>query len=151
MSGMTRRHFISYGFGALTVAGAAYGWVAVTGARRQPAAPAFASRFMTVAEMQATGALIVDIRRPDEWAETGVIDGARLVTFASPQSFLNVVGPELADGRPLILICRSGNRSSLAAEALASMIPNPITSVAGGMSQQVAQGYQTVRADCAIC
>ena len=31
---------------------------------------------MTVDQMKADGALIVDIRTPEEWAETGVIDGA---------------------------------------------------------------------------
>lgn len=148
MSSITKRQFLIYGLGALALVGAGYGW---TARANTGAAPAFEKKFMTVAEMQASNALIVDIRRPDEWLDTGVIEGAKLLTFESPQSFLNVIGPEIADGRELILICRSGNRSTLAAEALATMIPNRIISIDGGMSQQIAQGYQTVRPTCATC
>lgn len=41
----------------------------------------FEAQAMTVDEMRANGGLIVDIRTPEEWAEEGVIAGARLVTF----------------------------------------------------------------------
>lgn len=99
---------------------------------------------MTVDQMKADGALIVDIRTPEEWAETGVIDGAKLVTFTDPESFLAAVGPELADGRDLVLVCRSGRRSGAAAEALQSLIPNRIVSQDGGMSVLIGAGYQAV-------
>ena len=99
---------------------------------------------LSVAEMQADGGLIVDIRRPEEWAETGVIDGARLLTFTDAQSFIAAVGADLADGRDLILVCHSGRRSAAAAEALHSMIPNRIISVEGGMGRIIDDGYQTV-------
>lgn len=99
---------------------------------------------MTVEQMKADGALVVDIRTPEEWAATGVIDGAKLVTFTDPESFLAAVGPELADGRELVLVCHSGRRSGLAAEALQSLIPNPIVSQDGGMSVLIGEGYQAV-------
>lgn len=99
---------------------------------------------MTVDQMKAGGALIVDIRTPEEWAETGVIEGAKLVTFTDPESFLAAVGPELADGRDLVLVCRSGRRSGAAAEALQSLIPNRIVSQDGGMSVLIGEGYQAV-------
>lgn len=107
-------------------------------------ADGFESKPMTVPEMRATGGLIVDIRAPEEWADTGVIEGAKLVTFEGAQSFIAAVGPDLANGRPLILICRSGRRSAAAAEALVSMIPNHIISVDGGMSLIIDGGYQTI-------
>ncbi len=107
-------------------------------------AEGFETRPLSLAEMQASGALIVDIRRPEEWAETGVIEGARLVTFEGAQSFIAAVGPDLAGGRDLILICRSGRRSAAAAEALQTMIPNRIISVEGGMGRIIDEGYQTV-------
>ena len=100
---------------------------------------------MSVDEMKATGALIVDIRTPQEWKDTGVIAGAKLVTFGDADGFLKAVGKDLTDGRPLILVCRSGNRSSSAAAALAGKIPNRIISANGGMSAAIAAGYQTVR------
>lgn len=107
-------------------------------------AEGFEVKPLAVSEMQAEGGVIVDIRTPEEWAETGVIDGARLVTFTGAQSFIAAVGPDLADGRDLILICRSGRRSAAAAEALQPMIPNRIISVEGGMGRIIDEGYQTV-------
>jgi rhodanese-related sulfurtransferase len=88
--------------------------------------------------------LIVDIRAPEEWAQTGVIEGAKLVTFTDPDSFLAAVGGDLADGRDLVLICHSGRRSGLAAEALAGRVPNRIISAQGGMAAVIGAGYQTV-------
>ncbi|WP_372839424.1 rhodanese-like domain-containing protein [Phaeovulum sp.] len=148
MSSITKRQFLALGVGAVAIAGAGYAWSQSTATSN---APAFEERSMTVAEMMASGALVVDIRRPDEWVETGVIDGATLLTFESPNSFLEKIGPQIADGRDVVLICRSGNRSRLAAEALAPMIPNHVVSVVGGMSQQIAEGYQTSRPVCPAC
>ena len=112
--------------------------VLVVAALALPALPVLAGEVtvtqMTVDEMKADGALIVDIRTPEEWAETGVIEGAKLVTFTDPESFLAAVGPDLADGRDLVLVCRSGRRSGAAAEALQSLIPNRVISQDGGMS-----------------
>lgn len=99
---------------------------------------------MSVAQMQAEGALIVDIRTAAEWKETGVIKGAKLLTFKDADGFINAIGKDLADGRPLILVCRSGARSGAAAAALAGKIPNRIISASGGMSSAIASGYQTV-------
>lgn len=107
-------------------------------------AEGFEIKPLAVSEMQAEGGVIVDIRTPEEWAETGVIDGAKLVTFDNAQSFIAALGPDLADGRNLILICRSGRRSAAAAEALQTMIPNRIISVEGGMGRIIDEGYQTV-------
>ena len=120
----------------------------VVAALAMPAVPGVAGEVtvtqMTVEQMKADGALIVDIRTPEEWAETGVIDGAKLVTFTDPESFLAAVGPELADGRDLVLVCRSGRRSGAAAEALQALIPNRIVSQDGGMSVLIGEGYQAV-------
>lgn len=105
----------------------------------------YEKRAMTVAEMKAQNALIVDIRGADEWRDTGVIEGAKLVTFKDADGFLKAIGKELTPGRPLVLVCRSGNRSSAAAAALVGKVANPIISANGGMSGLIAAGYQTVR------
>lgn len=107
-------------------------------------AEGYETKALSVAEMQANGGLIVDIRTPEEWAETGVIDGAKLHTFEGAQGLIAALGPDLADGRDLILVCRSGRRTAAAAEALQSMIPNRIISVEGGMGRIIGEGYQTV-------
>jgi rhodanese-related sulfurtransferase len=104
----------------------------------------FEHKFMSVEEMRANGGLIVDIRTPAEWVETGVIEGARLLPFQDPQSFLAEVGPDIADGRDLILVCRSGNRTAIAGRYLMGLIPNRIISVDGGMILLTRFGYQPV-------
>lgn len=120
----------------------------VVAALALPAFPALAGEMLVdqlpVSELTDGGALVVDIRTPEEWAETGVIDGAKLVTFTDAESFLAAVGPDLADGRDLVLVCRSGRRSGAAAEALQSMIPNRVISQDGGMNVLIGEGYQPV-------
>ncbi|MDO8311224.1 MAG: rhodanese-like domain-containing protein [Sideroxyarcus sp.] len=99
---------------------------------------------LSVEEALASGALVVDIRNPEEWRETGVIEGAKLVTFRDPESFLAAVGDDLKDGRDLVLVCRSGRRTAAAAGALAGTIPNTIISLDGGMGRLMREGLQTV-------
>jgi len=89
MSNISKRSFLGIGIGALA------GAVGIGYAMTNTSAAGFEHRFMSVEEMQATGGLIVDIRTPPEWVETGVIDGARLVTSTTLRAFL----PRLA--RPL--------------------------------------------------
>lgn len=97
-------------------------------------------RALTAEEMR--GAMVVDIRQPEEWAATGVIEGAKLVTYADAQSFLAQV--ELQPGQPLVLVCQSGGRSGNAAAELAGMIANPVISQDGGMSAWVNAGHPVV-------
>ena len=82
-----------------------------------PKIEGFEHKVMTVDEMKAAGALIVDIRTPPEWYQTGVIEGAKLVTFQDPLSFLGAIKDEIADGRDIVLVCRSGNRTSASPRA----------------------------------
>lgn len=107
--------------------------------------PGYEHKVMSVEEMTSPDVVLVDIRTPPEWVETGVIKGAALVEFRGAESFLRTVGPALADGRDLVLICRSGNRTQAAARALSGMIENKIISVEGGMKRVIAGGYQTVK------
>jgi len=139
MSNLSKRRLLGMGLVAFTgLAGVGY----VMNASSEAAG--FEHMFMPVSEMKAGNALIVDIRTPQEWRDTGVIEGATLLTFRSPESFLAQIGPQLADGRDLILVCRSGNRTLAAAKALQGRIPNRIVSIAGGMRKVMASGYQPV-------
>jgi rhodanese-related sulfurtransferase len=62
----------------------------------------------------AEGAQLVDVRADHEW-EAGRIEGATHMPLAElPQR-----AGELDRERPVVLYCRGGNRSSMAAEALA--------------------------------
>ncbi|HBZ45116.1 MAG TPA: rhodanese-like domain-containing protein [Maritimibacter sp.] len=121
------------------LAGAGY---TVTSANRPPA---FDHLALSSEELTDGDALVVDIRHPEEWVETGVVEGSVLFTYAGADRFLAQVGPAIADGRDLVLICRSGNRTSRAAAELADKIPNRIISVEGGIKRIISDGYQTVK------
>ena len=60
------------------------------------------------------GAFVLDVREHDEW-DAGHIPGAVHI----PLGELGARYTELERGRPLFVICRSGNRSAYAARALA--------------------------------
>jgi len=72
---------------------------------------------------QAGQLTLIDIRRPDEWRQTGVAAGALRINMVHPQGvpgFVRQVGAEL-DGRrdtPIGLICRTGNRTTHMQKAL---------------------------------
>jgi rhodanese-related sulfurtransferase len=68
-------------------------------------------------------AVLVDVREPSEWKDTGVAAPAELLAksdFDGPKAawapFLKSVGKD----KTLLLYCRSGNRSGKIAEALAA-------------------------------
>lgn len=89
--------------------------------------------------------LLVDIRTPAEWKESGVVEGALLVTYTTPDAFMAAVKPHLKPGQKLGLICRSGNRSSRAAQQVAPLVDGPVVDIAGGMGRVLGQGYKPVR------
>jgi rhodanese-related sulfurtransferase len=62
------------------------------------------------AELIASGAEVIDVRRPYEW-EAGRIDGARHIEINELQS----EAESIARDRSIIFYCRSGSRSALAA------------------------------------
>jgi sulfur-carrier protein adenylyltransferase/sulfurtransferase len=67
-----------------------------------------------LAEMLDAGEVeLIDVRRPHEW-EAGHIPGARRVEVND----LPAAAEELDRDSPLVLYCRSGSRSELAADAL---------------------------------
>ena len=90
------------------------------------------------------GTLLVDIRRPDEWKKTGVVEGALLVTYTSPENFLKAVALKIADGQQLALICRSGNRTSRASRKIAGLVDFNVVDVQGGMLRILKEGYRPV-------
>lgn len=100
-------------------------------------------RALSAKELAAEKAVVVDIRRPDEWAATGVIKGAKLITFTNADQFLAALGPVPA-GSPLVIICRSGARSGAAAAALKGRVDAPIISYQGGMTGWIAAKGQIV-------
>lgn len=69
------------------------------------------------------GVPIYDIRRPEEWRQTGVVQGSRLLTFVDEHGrpnpeFLPRFSAEIGKDDPVILICRTGNRTDVLARYL---------------------------------
>jgi rhodanese-related sulfurtransferase len=82
--------------------------------------------------------VLVDVRSPQEWRQTGVPAGARMVTIHQPDGligFLKEMNDTLgADhSRPIALICARGNRSTLASSALAEAGYTQIYNIREGM------------------
>ncbi|MEQ1662635.1 MAG: rhodanese-like domain-containing protein [Thiobacillus sp.] len=69
------------------------------------------------AQAQASKLTLIDIRRPDEWKQTGVAKDALEINMAHPQGasgFVQQVASELGGDKnaPIGLICRTGNRTT---------------------------------------
>jgi rhodanese-related sulfurtransferase len=71
-----------------------------------------------------SGVPVIDIRTQGEWEESGIIGGSKLNTFfdekgkADPAAWLEKVKPFAKPDQPVILICRSGNRTKPASQFL---------------------------------
>jgi rhodanese-related sulfurtransferase len=77
---------------------------------------------------QADAPLVVDVRTAGEYANDGHIAGSRLL----PLSMLLSRSNELPHDRPIVFVCRSGNRSQVACEQLANLgFTNTINLVEG--------------------
>jgi rhodanese-related sulfurtransferase len=92
----------------------------------------------------AAGARLIDVREQDEW-DGGHAPAARFLPMSSFQEHWNEVAPDADD--PAIIICHSGHRSGLVADAL-ERSGVPAVSLAGGMvAWQQAGGAVVTAAD----
>lgn len=89
----------------------------------------------TFAAAFAAGAVVLDVRNPDEYAEKHV-PGAILIPLPELGSRLE----EVPGGDPLYVICKVGGRSLTAAKALNETGRNTV-SVMGGTDQWAAAGH----------
>lgn len=77
-----------------------------------------------IMSLMQSGVPIIDIRRAEEWSDTGVIKQSNLLTFFDKQGKHNIDKwlPELKkivkEGDPVIIICRSGKRSGIVSKFL---------------------------------
>lgn len=89
--------------------------------RQEPGEPYRRISVQEAYDMQQAGALIVDVRRPDEWV-TGHAKGAIHIPV---DDVLDRAEAELPKGKDLLFICAAGVRSGLAAE-MASALEFPL-------------------------
>lgn len=136
-----RRRFLLIGGAAWMAIAGIGGWAYMSATAMPPAVQLHAATGVELAHDEST--LLVDIRRPEEWAETGVVLGAMMVTYTDAESFLNTVRPHLKPGQTLSLICRTGNRTSRAAQQIAAAAPDiKVVDIAGGMVRVMREGYK---------
>lgn len=76
-----------------------------------------------LARLAVQGVPVIDIRTEGEWKETGIVPGSRLLTLFDEKGrpdpgFVDKVKGIAKPDQPVILICRSGNRSKVGAQML---------------------------------
>lgn len=109
------------------------------------AVPALAGEIKSISAPEALEAarsgriILVDIRQPEEWKQTGVAEGAKTIPMRHPEGGQGFVRDLLAAAggdrnAPLALICRTGNRSGYTAKALADAGFTNLYDVSEGMA-----------------
>jgi rhodanese-related sulfurtransferase len=110
-----------------------------------------------LARLVASGVAVVDIRTAPEWKETGVIAGSKLFTFIDEKGRIDVtnwlgkVRLAAKPGEPVILICRSGNRSKAATQLLSEKAGYKVVyNAGGGMNAWIKEGKPVVSPSSAL-
>ena len=85
--------------------------------RQDPGEPYRRISVQEAYEMQQEGALVVDVRRPDEW----VAGHARGAVHIPVDDMLNEAEANLPKDQDLLFICAAGVRSGLAAEMASAL------------------------------
>ena len=108
----------------------------------------------TPADLQAAqqkGVLVIDIRRAEEWVETGIIEGAHTITAFTQSGQLH---PEFqtkftaivpTPDTPVMLYCRTGNRTGIIGNALVNQLGySDVTHLSDGIVGWAAGGAPVV-------
>ena len=98
----------------------------------------------------AQGTPLYDVRRAEEWSQTGVVEGSRKLTYVDAGGRMNPellprLAAEAGKNDPLILICRTGNRTDALARELAGMGYTQIYNVRDGITRWISEGNPVVR------
>jgi len=97
------------------------------------------------------GVPIYDVRRPEEWRQTGIVEGSKLLTFVDAAGrvqpgFLERFTREVGKDQPVILICRTGNRTGALAKHLSEQLGyTQVYSVRDGITKWIGERKPVVR------
>jgi len=101
--------------------------------------------------LMQSGASLIDIRRAEEWRDTGVIKESNLLTFFDKEGNHNIEEwlPKLKkitkEGDPVIIICKSGKRSGIVSKYLDEQANyTNVYNASGGMVSWVNSKNKTI-------
>ena len=110
-----------------------------------------------LAKLMQDGVPVVDIRLQSEWEETGIVSGSKLQTFfnergqADPAAWLDKVKPYAKPNEPVIVICRTGNRTKAVSQFLSQQAGySKVYNVKAGIKGWIASGGPVVPATQSI-
>jgi rhodanese-related sulfurtransferase len=99
-------------------------------------------------EIEGGGATVIDVREPDEVAESGTVPGARNIPRGvleiKADTELPMKDPELQDrDQKVIIACGAGGQAALSAKALKDMGFTDVSIIDGGVRGWKEAGFET--------
>ena len=104
-----------------------------------------------IKELSKNNIPIVDIRRSSEWDQTGVVPKSILLTFFDKEGNYNYdewyekLRLEIDEGKPIILICRTGRRTAIIAKMMDKKFDNVIYNAKRGITSWIDEQLITVK------
>jgi len=109
-----------------------------------------------LADFLDAGGALVDVRREEEWQQTGIVAGSILLTFfaadgsSQPGEWLAQLNQQVGTEQPVALICRTGYRTGLICEFLVEVSERgKIYNLTDGIFGWLAEQFPVVKADVA--
>ena len=102
-------------------------------------------------DAQEKGGIVIDIRREEEWKETGILQGSNTITAFTkdgnihpdfPKKFFDLINDIDV---PILLYCRTGNRTGILGQALIDQVGQTnVSHLSEGIVGWKKQGHPTV-------
>ena len=102
-------------------------------------------------DARENGGVVIDIRREEEWKETGIIEGSQTITAFSkdgkihpdfPKKFFDLISDVDV---PILLYCRTGNRTGILGKALIDQVGQTnVSHLSDGIVGWKKQGFPIV-------
>ena len=96
-----------------------------------------------IKELSKINIPIVDIRRSSEWTQTGVVPNSILLTFFDKNGKYNFdewyanLRLKVNEGKPIILICRTGRRTKIIADMMDRKLDKTIYNAENGITSWI--------------
>ena len=104
-----------------------------------------------ILELSKNNIPIIDIRRSSEWEQTGVVPKSILLTFFDKNGKYNFnewyskLSLKVEEGKPIILICRTGRRTKIIAEMMDRKLDFKIYNSKNGITSWIDAKLPTVK------